>query len=237
MNDDIYDDYEAMSKAAAAHLQQQCSANPTALICIATGSSPKRMYQLLAESVKKGDFDPSQLRFVALDEWFGIDRLHPSTCAAFIQENIVEPWGIKPEQLQTFHADASDAHAECRRIQDYLIEHGPIDICILGLGNNGHLGLNEPASALTSYVHVSHLEESSQNHQMLADEGAEVIHGMTIGMADIIASKEIMMFICGGGKTDVYEYLLTGQISTEIPASFLHIHPNVKNFIDKQITG
>ena len=115
--------------------------------------------------------------------------------------------------------------------------NAPIDLCILGLGRNGHLGLNEPAASLKPDVHVAELDEQSQAHSMLQDSGASVTRGMTIGLADILSAKEIMMLITGDGKEEVYQYLLAGEMSTRIPASFLHVHAQVATFVDQEITG
>ncbi len=235
MATEIYADYEAMSQAAAAHLKQVVAEKPDALICLATGSSPSRLYEILAVAKQQGDFQTDKLRLLALDEWYGVPRLHPCTCAFFLQQHIVEQWGINPEQLTTFNAEADDAYAECERIQQYLDDNGPIDVCILGLGQNGHLGLNEPAATLKPDVHVAELDERSQGHAMLSENGVEVKQGMTIGLSGILGSKEIMMLITGDDKEEVYQFLLAGQISTSIPASFLHVHPNVETFIDEEI--
>ncbi len=235
MAEDIYDNYEALSVAAAQHFIEVVNECPGALISLATGSSPQRLYELIALAHQAGEVDLRHIRCVALDEWYGIPRLHAATCAAYIEKHVVSAWGLDAAQLQFFNAEAASAARECERIQAYLIDNGPIDLCILGLGRNGHLGLNEPGDALQAAVHVAELDELSQNHAMLANEGLSVTQGMTIGLSDIMSSKSIMMLICGKDKAAVYKQLLSGAITTQVPASFLHLHPCVYNFIDQHI--
>lgn len=236
MATDIYEDYEAMSRAAATRFMETVDEKPDALISLATGSSPMRLYELLGEAVEDGRMKTDQLRLLALDEWYGLPRMHAATCAAFLEQYVLQAWGMAPEQVTTFHADADDPYDECVRIQRFLNDAGPINLCILGLGTNGHLGLNEPADALKPEVHVAELDERSQAHAMLKNTGVSVQRGMTIGLADILAADEIMMLITGTDKEEVYQYLLSGEINTRVPASFLHLHPNVSTFIDQGIS-
>jgi galactosamine-6-phosphate isomerase len=221
-------DYQSMSEAAAAHLRSCLETKPDALICLATGGSPKGMYGILAQ--EQGLC--SRVRGMALDEWHGIDRDHPSTCRAFLEEHVFGPWRVPAERSEIFDASADDPAAECRRMAARLDESGPFDICILGLGRNGHLGLNEPAPALKPHAHVVELDERSRDHAMLAEEGACVERGMTFGMADLLAARTIVMLVTGAEKEEEARTLFAGQVRTDCPATFLNLHPNVHVFVD-----
>jgi galactosamine-6-phosphate isomerase len=225
-------DYEAMSQLAAAHFRDVVLKKPNALICFATGSSPRRMYEILAD-------DPlirrSTVRALALDEWHGIPAQHPATCRYFLEQNVFNPWGIPVSRRYVFNAAAEDPDGECRRMAAVLEQEGPVDLCVLGLGCNGHLGLNEPADSLHAHAHTARLDEKSQKHSMLADEGVRVTRGMTFGMADLLQSKEILMLVSGKNKREISGRFLNGGITTRLPASFLRLHARVNVFLDVSV--
>ncbi|HJO95959.1 MAG TPA: 6-phosphogluconolactonase [Victivallales bacterium] len=232
MNINYQNSYETMSQEGADFIRTFVNSNPEALICFATGSSPKRIYEILA-------YDPviteSNIRAVMLDEWIGIDTLHPSTCRYFAEQHIFKQWNIPEKKRFCFNASAVNAEKECRRMASILKNESPIDLCILGLGSNGHLGLNEPSDILFPHAHVTHLDAKSQTHSMLADEGITLSQGITFGMTDINCSQEILMLVCGKDKKEIASAFIKPDISTHLPASFLHLHPKVFCIIDKSI--
>lgn len=230
MNIKHYEDYEAMSQAGAEYLFNLIINEPYANICLATGESPRRMYEILTERIKTQNIDVSHLTFTKLDEWCGLKAEDDSTCEWFIQKNVIQPLNIKKEQLISFDNDALDYEAEAIRIHD-LIMNKPIDCCILGLGRNGHLGLNEPAQELIPNAHVIDLDESSKHHNML--KGKAVKQGITLGLYEILNAKKILMLISGQGKTEVYKQLMEKKITTTLPASFLWLHENTECLINK----
>jgi galactosamine-6-phosphate isomerase len=117
-----------------------------------------------------------------------------------------------------------------------LVEkEGPIDICILGLGRNGHLALNEPAEWLQPFCHVAALTEESLQHPMIADMESKPTYGLTLGMQEILHSRKIIMLVTGAGKRQVATAFLNGKISTSLPASFLWLHPHVECLVDQEI--
>lgn len=225
-------DYEAMSQYGAAKFREVLVKKPDAFVCFSTGSSPRRMYEILAD-------DPlirrSPVRALALDEWLGIDACHPATCRYFLEQNVFEPWGIPASNRHVFNAATGDPEAECRRMAAILEREGPIDLCILGLGRNGHLGLNEPSEVLVPHAHVASLDATSQTHSMLAKEQLLLTRGMTFGMADLLQSKEILMLVCGVGKGDPARAFLQDGITTGLPASFLRLHANTHVIIDTTV--
>lgn len=225
-------DYEAMSRAAAGMFREVVARKPDALVCFATGGSPARMYRILSE-------DPlirqSSIRALALDEWHGIGARHPATCRYYLEKHVFGPWGLPENRQYCFQADANNPEAECRRMAAVLEREGPIDLCILGLGRNGHLGLNEPADGLLAHAHVASLDEKSQAHPMLVKEGVTLKQGLTFGMADLLQSREILLLICGSGKREPARAFLQGGISTQLPASFLQLHAKTRVVIDASI--
>jgi galactosamine-6-phosphate isomerase len=232
MNIDYQETYEAMSRRGADFIRRFVQSNPDALICFATGSSPKRMYEILGSDpiIKE-----SNIRAIMLDEWHGIDVQHPSTCRFFAEQYIFTQWNISEKNRFIFNVAAKDPEKECRRMALCLKREGPIDLCVLGLGRNGHVGLNEPADILYPHAHVVQLDSISQKHSMLADEGITVSRGMTLGMADLNCSRQILMLISGSDKKEVANVFLEATISTQFPAGLLHLHPQVFCIIDKSV--
>jgi galactosamine-6-phosphate isomerase len=220
-----YDSLEELNEKVSDVVIEDLINNPTALLCAATGNSPTGMYKKLSE--KKDRFSVEGLRFIKLDEWYGPPMDNPGTCEYYLQEHLLQPLGIKPEQYTAFVSDAHGTREECERIQHYLVENGPIDLCILGIGKNGHIAFNEPDAELIAGVHLSQLMPETLQHGMAKIANFNLEYGLTLGMADILQSKKIILMVNGPHKRDILNRLLTSNISTYLPASFLWLHPNV----------
>ena len=149
----ILPDREALDREAAALIWEAAGAKPDLLICLASGETPTGTYGLLAAAPER----LASARFIQLDEWAGVGADDPASCAAYLEHTIRSPLAVPPERWIGFRGDAPDAAAECRRVEAALAAAGPIDLCILGLGRNGHLGLNEPARALIPSAMSRHL--------------------------------------------------------------------------------
>lgn len=218
-----------MSRAAADLLAQQIRAKPNALLCMATGATPMRSYELLARN------DHSlfnQLRVIKLDEWGGIPMESAATCETFLRRSFIEPLNLASRYIG-FESQPASFEAECARIERWLAANGPIDLCVLGLGINGHLGFNEPATSLRPHAHVAKLAASSLQHSMIAAENNKPTVGLTLGVADLLLSRQIILVVSGGSKNGPMKALLAGEITTQFPASFLHLHPNVTLICDR----
>lgn len=200
--------------------------NPQLLLCAATGSSPLQLYRNLAEEAKKRAAVFDQLRVLPLDEWVGLSSSDGS-CHAFLQKHILRPLKFAQERYFPFNPRAENLKEECLRIQALVKEQGPIDLCVLGLGKNGHLGLNEPADELQPHCHIADLTIESQQHSMILDSSIKPTQGITLGMQDILSSKRILLLVSGNGKEEAKKQLLSGEITCECPASLLWKHDNV----------
>ncbi len=225
-------DYDTLSLEAALMITEGIKKNNRALLCAATGGSPTGTYAQLKQSY---DLQPalfSRLRVIKLDEWAGLPMNNPATCESYLQKNLIIPLHITTDRYISFQSDPEDPEGECRRIQTDLKKNGPIDICILGLGMNGHLALNEPETFLEAETHVAQLSASSLTHPMIGETKIKPSYGLTLGMADILQSAFILLLISGSKKKDITSALLKGKISTALPASFLWLHPNAVCLID-----
>ena len=204
-------------------------AKPDLLICLASGDTPTGTYALLA-----GEADRlAHARFIQLDEWAGLDAGDAASCAAYLEKTVQGPLAVPPERWIGIQGDAPDASAECRQVAAALDDAGPIDLCILGLGLNGHLGLNEPAESLEPFCHVATLSTQSRGHPMLADTGGVVRQGLTLGLGDILRSRQILLLVSGDAKRAPMARLAERRVTPQLPASFLWLHGNAVCLCDE----
>jgi len=227
------DDYEEMSRKSADFLISELRKRPEQLFCAATGNSPLGVYGKLKTAKKDHPKLFGSLSILKLDEWAGLSMDDLSSCESFIQNEILNPLEIPSERYIAFQGDSHNPKKECERVQREITQRGPIDICILGLGKNGHFGFIEPADYFIPHAHLAPLTSTSQQHQMVGKLDKKPTFGLTLGMADILASKKIVLLITGNGKETVIREFLSGRISTKLPASFLWLHPNVHCYLDK----
>ncbi|MEX0612164.1 MAG: 6-phosphogluconolactonase [Pirellulales bacterium] len=219
-------DYEALSQHAAHWLVARLREQPAALLCLAAGSTPLRTYELLAQ---RGAAEPTlfeRCRLLKLDEWGGLEPDDPATCDAQLRSSLVSPLGLS-DRYVAFDSQPQNLEAECERIAEWLKRNGPIDTCVLGLGLNGHVGFNEPADLLRPHAHVATLSESSLTHAMLRRSMRRPTYGLTLGMADLLQSQHVLLLVSGAAKRDALKRMLSGQITTDFPASLLQLHRNV----------
>jgi galactosamine-6-phosphate isomerase len=227
----VFSDHEAVSRYAADWLIDRLRDNPRALVCLASGTTPTRTYQLLAQ---RREIEPSlfnQCRILKLDEWGGLPAADPATCDQHLRAELITPLGLA-DRYVGFESNPADAAAECARIATWLEQNGPIDTCVLGLGVNGHLGFNEPAEFLQAHAHVAQLSSDSLAHAMLSLSTAQPVYGLTLGMADLLQAKNVILLVTGTTKREAFERLLTGHITAHFPASLLHTHPRVQLLCD-----
>jgi galactosamine-6-phosphate isomerase len=232
----ILPDYANLSQHAADWLGASLRDQPSALVCLAAGSTPSRMYELLRE---RGAAEPTlfqRCRFIKLDEWHGLAMDDLATCEHQLRTTLVTPLGMS-ERYTAFESPSASPAAECARIAAWLAQHGPIDACVLGLGVNGHIGFNEPADFLEPHAHVARLAESSMGHAMLKRIARRPEYGMTLGMADLMQSRRVLLLASGNAKRGPLENLLSGRITTKFPASLLQLHPNVTLLCDAEAAG
>lgn len=203
------------------------------LLCAASGDSPTGTYQLLASEFQENRELFSRLHVIKLDEWGGISMNQQGTCESYLQEYLIRPLQIPESRYISFNSNPDNPEEECVLVQNKIKETGPIDLCILGLGSNGHLALNEPDEFLQPYCHVAELALSSLRHSMTTGMESKPAYGLTLGMADIMNSKRILMLVSGIKKKEIVKQFLAQKISANLPASFLWLHPNVVCLIEK----
>jgi galactosamine-6-phosphate isomerase len=226
-------DYRTMSRWAAEFIEAELKQKPDLLLCASAGGTPTGLYRRLAERYKAAPSLFKKWRVLQIDEWGGLPRGHPATCRTDLQNKLLKPLDIGPGRFAGFMSDAPDPERECERIRRWLAANGPIDICLLGLGLNGHVAMNEPADEFVPHAHVTRLARTSLRHGMLKDLADKPRYGLTLGLGDILCSRRILLVVSGRAKRDVLKRLLQPQISPRFPASFLWLHPDVTILCDR----
>lgn len=222
-----------MSRRAEAHILRALRRKRGLLLGVATGETPARTYERLA---KRAASEPALfrgVRIVGLDEWLGLPARHPSTCASYIHQRILRPLRIARARSQGFRAAAKDHRREALRMSRWLSRNGPLDLCILGLGRNGHLLMNEPAADFPPFAHVARLAPSTRRHPTLRALKTPPRRGLTLGLGEILQSKAILLLVAGRHKRAALRRTLAGRVSPRCPASFLWLHPDVTVCCDR----
>lgn len=222
----VCDDAEDLSRKAARRVLTALASKPDLLLCAAGGSTPLRTYQVLARHRERQPNVFRRLRVVKLDEWGGLPMGGPGTCEQQLQSHLLAPLGVSGKRYLGFRSDPSDAEQECAGIRRRLAAEGPIDLCILGLGMNGHVAMNEPAPALQPQAHVARLADLTLLHPMLAEAKLKPTFGLTLGMAEILAAREILLLVSGAAKREPLRKFMQREITTNFPASLLWLHSN-----------
>ena len=228
----VHASWQVMSQSAAGLIVSALRQKPDLLLCAAAGASPTLTYRFLTDAFSREPEIFSALRVLALDEWGGLPAQAPSSCDRYLREHLTEPLQLSAERYVAFRSDAPDPAQECARVQAWLDDNGPIDLCVLGLGVNGHLALNEPAAFLQPHAHGATLSAASLGHPMLHAGQDRPAFGYTLGMADLLRARRVILLVSGEHKRAAMQQLMRRTISTEFPASFLWLHPAVTCFCD-----
>ncbi len=223
----IANDYTDMSRIAANVVLAAVRQKSDSVVCVATGASPVGVYAALAGH--RAELE--QVRILKLDEWGGLAKDDPATCEVYIRRHILDPWGVASNRFLGFAGDALDPAAECRRIREAIDAWGGIDLSILGMGADGHIGLNYPADVLPATAAVT--DPSTLRHAMLDAARGVPTHGLTLGMVEVLRSRRIVLVVNGESKADAVRRLLSGQITTQFPASLLWLHPETYCVLDR----
>jgi galactosamine-6-phosphate isomerase len=230
----IAEDHEEMSRHAAARIVREVRRKPDLLLASATGDTPSRTFERLAEIRASEPSLFRRVRVVKLDEWLGLPMRHPATCETYFRKRVLGPLGIPRSRFQGFRSQPNDPVAECARMARWLAGHGPFDLCVLGLGRNGHLLFNEPAAALPPGPHVARLSAMTRRHSMVRVMAKAPRNGLTLGLADILQSQTILLLVSGHHKVAAFSRMLKGGVTTRCPASLLWLHPDVTIHCDEE---
>jgi glucosamine-6-phosphate deaminase len=210
--------------------------NPRLVLGLPTGRTPVRFYHELAKLHAAGLADFAQVRTFNLDEFLGIPPDHPGSYRQFMEQHLFGRVNIPPGAIHFLDGAAPDPERECARYEEAIAGAGGIDIQIVGIGTNGHIGFNEPAAELKSRTHRVQLtpETRRSNAELFGGDPAAVpAEALSMGMATILQARSIVLVATGRSKASCIERVVNGPITTALPASFLQLHHDVEIVLDK----
>ena len=234
----IAKNYEELSARAAEIMLGVVKQNPKAVLGLATGTTPLGLYAKMIADHRENGTDYSQIRTVNLDEYKGLPKTHERSYAYFMRKNLFEGLGITPEQTNIEDGTAKDEKAECLRY-DALLEEEPRDIQLLGLGSNGHIAFNEPGTPFGSGTHVVTLAESTvkDNARLFEDISKVPRKEYTMGIRQIMQAKKILILASGANKAEAVYRMVKGEVTEEVSASVLQLHPDCTLIADEAAAG
>lgn len=229
----VLEDYEALSQAAASAVSQCLASSPESTLLLPTSSTPRGMYRHLVNLHERGSLSFSRARCYNLDEYVGLPPEHPHSFRAYMWRNLYSHVDANPNSVQVPNGMARDREAECRRYEDAMRSDGGIDLCVLGVGKNGHIGFNEPGSPVDSRTRVVRLGSSTReaNAETFGDDEVPEL-AITVGIRTILKARRVLLLASGQDKARIVEKALEGPVDEAVPASFLRLHHNVTMFLD-----
>ena len=235
----VCNDYEEMSKQAAKLVASQITLKPDSILGLATGSTPIGLYDNLIEMNKNGEIDFSEITSFNLDEYYPIKRDNDQSYYYFMNEHLFSKVNINKENTHIPNGEAEDPEAECKAYEKQINAAGGVDLQILGIGQNGHIGFNEPADTLCVATHVTDLTPSTikANARFFASEAEVPTRALTMGMGTILRAKKILIMANGAAKRDAVATMLAGGLTTACPASLLNLHADVTLVCDGAALG
>jgi glucosamine-6-phosphate deaminase len=222
-------DYYDMSRKAANIISAQVIMKPNCVLGLATGSTPVGIYKQLIEWYSKGDLDFSRVKTANLDEYKGLTKENDQSYYHFMRENLFCHVNINEANTNIPDGTETDANKEAARYEETIKELGGIDLQLLGLGHNGHIGFNEPSDIFTRDTHIVDLQESTIEANKRFFNTIEEVpkQAYTMGIGTIMSAKKILLVVSGGDKAEILHDVITGPVSPRVPASILQLHPDV----------
>ena len=230
----ITENYEEMSAKAAEILISVVKNNPNAVLGLATGSSPIGTYKNMIADHKTNGTSYKNVRTVNLDEYVSLNAEHDQSYAYFMRTNLFDHVDIDLKNTNLPCGVASDLQKECDRYNALLDELKP-DVQVLGLGSNGHIGFNEPGTPFSSVTHLVDLTENTikDNSRLFASIDEVPRQALSMGIKNIMQAKSILMVVSGKNKAEAVKGMVKGEVTPDLPASVLQLHPDVTIICDK----
>lgn len=231
----IYKDYAALSSQAADEIIGLLKSKPDAVLCLAAGDTPRLTYSLLAKKATQQNVEFSRCTFIGLDEWVGIPPQNEGSCHFFLQNQLFGPLHISPAQIHLFDALSEDLDKECETMDKIIAEKGGIDLMLVGVGMNGHIGFNEPRVSFENYSHVTELDETTQSvGQKYFTQSTALKKGITLGLKHLIEARRVLLIANGIKKAEVMRKAMNEEININMPASIIRGHEQGIVMIDEE---
>ncbi len=231
----IENDYESMSAKAADEVLQIIAPLKNPILCPATGDSPKGLYHEMVERIYKKNIDTSGWYFVGLDEWLGMNENDEGSCRYHLSHDLLKPLCIDEKNVSFFDGRAKDIQSEIQKTDNFIKKHGGIDIAIVGLGMNGHIGMNEPGTDPSLHSHVSEIDAITQQvGQKYFKQTKVITYGITLGISNIMEARHVILIVSGSKKAAIVQQILEENISEQLPASLLRRHKSFSVYLDEE---
>ncbi len=232
----IVEDAAAGGEVVAQSIAALLRAAPSALLGVATGSTPGPVYRALTAKVKAGEVDVSSARIAQLDEYVGLPSGHPESYRSVVLREVVEPLGLGQDSFMGPDGSAADVRAACLAYDRALSAAGGVDLQLLGIGTDGHIGFNEPCSSLASRTRIKTLTEQTRvdNARFFGGDIEQVPrHVITQGIGTILEARHLVLLATGENKADAVALAVEGPVASVVPASALQLHPHATVVVDE----
>jgi glucosamine-6-phosphate isomerase len=235
MRTEIYSNFNSLSEAVANKIIETVKNKPTAVLCFATGNTPVLTYRLLAQKTNNGSADFTQCTFIELDEWIGLSPETPGSCNHSLNKLLFNPMNIANEKMKLFDALAVDEEAECRKMSKTIEELGGIDLMLVGVGKNGHIGFNEPGTSFDISVHVSQLHAGTiEGGKKYFAGSTPPGKGFTLGLKNVLDARLLIAMANGTEKASVIQQAIEGSVTEDVPVSVVQKHVNGFMMLDEE---
>ena len=222
-----FKNYQEQSAYAAIEIANAVKDNPSMVLCMASGHTPALTAELLVKKLREERIDYSQMTFLGLDEWVGLLPANAGSCHYFFKTKLFEPLQLNASQYFLFNAMADDLEAECKKMDAVIADKGGIDVMLVGIGMNGHIGFNEPGTPFNIYCHVAELDDTTKTvGQKYFKEKTALHQGITVGLGHLMNAKKVFLKANGKRKAEVIKKTVEGEVNENFPASIMRKHAN-----------
>lgn len=227
-----FENDELLAEKVANEIIELLKGKPNATLVLTSGNTPIRAYQILAEKADKSLFDHCMI--IGLDEWVGIGPENEGSCQYIVKTHLLDPLAIEQKNYTFFDALATDLNKECQRVDELIKSRGGLDYIVVGLGMNGHIGLNEPGYSFDHYCHVTDLAETTVSvGQKYFISETPLSKGITIGLKHLLEADKAVLMVTGESKAKAVKELVDSEVGSDFPATVFKLHSNGKVYIDK----
>jgi glucosamine-6-phosphate deaminase len=232
-------DYAEVSAKAAQVVARQVLLHPTSVLGLATGDTPVGMYEKLVQLFRHGLVTFAGATTFNLDEYRGLPADHPQAFARYLRDRFFDHVDVLPENLHLLDGLARDPEEECRRYEAGIAQHGGLDLVVLGLGPNGHVAFNEPASEWGFGTRPVRLSEDTRRRAAprFGGLGHVPTHAVTLGIRAILGARKLLLLVCGEEKAQVLNAVLWGPVTPTVPGSILQLHPDLTVIVDEELVA
>lgn len=235
MNVILFKDYQLLSAFASGEIAEAIKNNSALTLCMASGHTPALTCDLLVKKLQEDRIDYSKISFLGLDEWVGLPPTNEGSCHYFFQKRLFEPLQLRSSQCFLFNALADNLKSECFKMDKLISEKGGINIMLVGIGMNGHIGFNEPGTSFTSLSHIAVLDDTTKTvGQKYFQQQTKLEKGISIGLGHVMNSKKVFLLANGNKKAGVIKKALEEPVTEAFPASIMQQHANGFVLIDEE---